>query len=79
MYIFNYTPDGMIYRNGSMVGSYPDFVVRNPDFPITGGQYFEYSNDGFDLINSVGHHDRQTGDDLARFQTLITAINNLGE
>lgn len=75
MYIFKYHPDNNVYQSGVCVGAYSDFINARPDFPMPEGQYCEYREDGFDLINQ-GCHLPQS--DLTRFQDLITAINNLG-
>lgn len=78
MYIFKYIQgDNTIYRKGSYVGTYAEFMDLHPNFPLVEGDFFEYSADGLDLINLAGHH--SAVDDLALYKNLITAINNLGE
>jgi hypothetical protein len=74
MYIFKYHPDNTIYRNGDYVATFAKFKELNPNFPITEGQFFEYSNDKFVLINDAGH---DVDANSADYTTLIEAINNL--
>lgn len=74
MYIFKYHPDNVIYRNGFYHATYAEFMAQNPMFPLVEGQYFEYGQDKFALINEHGHHINVSTDD---YTTLITAINNL--
>lgn len=75
MFIFKYIRF-QIYRNGEFYKAFEDFVSENPEFPIVEGQYFEYRENGFDLINDEGHHLPQ--EDLLEYNDLISAINNLG-
>ncbi len=78
MYIFKYISDGnAIYRKGSYVGTYEQFISINLGFPMKKEESFEYSDEGFDVINSQGHH--MQPEDLTPYEKLITAINNLGE
>ena len=77
MYIFKYHPDNTIYRNGKLIGTYAEFLANNVGFPLVPWQFFEYRNDGFDLINNHGHHIPQ--EDLSEFQGLIQAIEALNE
>lgn len=75
MYIFKYHPDNTIYRNGGYVCTFSEFKELHPDFPIEEGQYFEYSESKFVLINERGHDVSVNSDN---YSSLITAINNLG-
>ncbi len=74
MYIFKYHPDNIIYINGQCSHTYEEFIASYPEFPITERQFFEYRDDGFDLINSQGHHFPQ---DLSLFEDLIKTIGGI--
>ena len=74
MYIFKYHPDNVIYMNNKCTHTYAEFIASYPNFPITEGQFFEYRDDGLDLINNQGHHFSQ---DLSLFGSLIAAIGGI--
>lgn len=78
MYKFKYIQrDNTIYINGEYYSTYDEFMAENPNFPLVQGRFFEYRGNGIlELINSEGHHAPQG--DLTEFQSLITAIENLG-
>lgn len=76
MYIFKYHPDNTIYRNGSYISTYAEFMADNPNFPLKEGDFFEYGEEKFVCINEHGHDVVAGG---AKYQTLINAIHNLGE
>jgi len=75
MYIFKYHPDNVIYRNGTYVSTFPQFMAENAEFPLIEGEFFEYSEDGLDLISPSGNHSNQA--DLAPYADLIAAIELL--
>ena len=74
MYIFKYHPDNVIYRNGSYISSYAEFMVINPTFPLVEGNFLEYGLDKFVTINSQGH---DVAANIEDYQSLISAINSL--
>ncbi len=74
MYIFKYHPDNVIYMNNALTHTYAEFITSYPDFPMIEGQFFEYREDGLDLINNQGHHFPQ---DLSTFEPLIKAIGGI--
>lgn len=73
MYIFKYIK-GQVYHNGLLLGTFEEFKKSKPRFPIKEGIYFEYREDGFDLINEHGHH---IATDEKEYKTLIKAILKL--
>jgi hypothetical protein len=74
-YIFKYMMPDQIYRNGEYAGSLEEFMAAHPDYQIVEGQFFEYGQDKFVLINEHGH---DVAADAEEYQPLIDAINNLG-
>ena len=71
---FIYHPDDQVYVNSQYVGTYAEFIVLHPDFPITEGQFFQWSNGVLALINNEGHNIPQ---DPLDFEPLIQAIESL--
>ena len=74
MYIFKYHPDNTIYRDGKYLSTFAEFVKYNPNFPITEGDFFEYSDDKFVTINSQGH---DVVVNRANYSTVMNKIDNL--
>ena len=74
MYIFKYHPDNVIYKNGSYISTYGEFMAINPLFPLVEGNFLEYGLDKFVTINSQGH---DVPADIADYAGLIQAIGVL--
>lgn len=84
MYKFKYHIDGLILRynpnnDRPIILSYMDFMKLYPDFPIIQNNFFEYNQDGsfYQIIQGNGY--LINDDDLHQYESLIYAINNLGE
>lgn len=74
MHIFKYHPDNVIYINGVKTHTFEEFTQSYPSIQLMEGQYLEYSDDGLDLINSLGHHFPQ---DLSLFEGFIKSIGGI--
>jgi len=70
---FKYHPDNTVYYD-NQIYTYADFIAANPGFPIAEGFYFEYRENGFDVINNEGHH---LSSNASNYPSLIAAIDNL--
>ncbi len=76
MYKFKYHND-LIMRNDRRFTPFAKFMILNPNFPIQEGQFFEYRENGeLDNIINGNHHKIENLED---YQTLIEAIDSLGE
>lgn len=71
---FIYHHDDVIHHDGKAL-TYAEFKELYPDFPLVEGQYFQYENEEFNLINPEnGFNIIQKPED---FQNIIDAIGKL--